>query len=64
MCKTPKAPPITQPAAPLEAPQGMALPESTRGMSVSQLRIGTKNNLKMQASGGAAPSGLTIGKPV
>lgn len=62
MCSAPKAPAVQQPTAPAAAPQAMALPDTSRGMSVSQLRIGSRNNLKMRASSGAATSGLTIGK--
>jgi hypothetical protein len=64
MCKPPKPPAsgLVTPA-PLEAPRPMASPDPAGGMNVSQLRIGSRNNLKMRAPAAATAATANAATP-
>jgi hypothetical protein len=64
MCMAPKAPTVTQTVTPppAEAPQPLASPYGTdEAMTLSALRIGSRNNLRSRPGPTGASSGLTIG---
>lgn len=58
MC-SPSKPTVTAPPTPLETPKPLAMPDSGNPLNLSQLRSGSKNNLKLRSS---EPSGgLSLG---